>query len=573
MNDRTQQARDDLRTWNDNKPQNFFASDNNIQNVLHYYLGDDAYKQHFANFNTFGEVSASILNEAMHVEDRLHNHPQLERYSGVGERIEQIEFHKNHDLTGHYIWKAGMLSLQSEAGNNVQQMGLLYLMAHNGEGGHACSIACTAGLIRALQQKADEKLKAKYLPHLLDPDFSKMHHGAQFLTEIQGGSDVGANSLTATQQDDDIWLLNGEKWFCSNINADQFLVMARPEGAVDGTKGLGVFLVPRLLDDGTTNGFHIRRMKEKLGTRTMASVELDFIDAVAYPIGAIDEGFKTTVELVLNTSRLFNAISCAGIMRRAYIEAASYACYRQAFGNVIANYPLVQETVADILSETYAGTASSFAVAHLLDRIETGTGSEDDPAVYRILVNLNKYITSIRGSEAVHQAIEVLGGNGAIESFSVLPRLYRDMVVLESWEGTHNVLCLQVLRDINRYQLHKPFINFLRQRLTEISHSDLLDSKHLVEQNIAQIGSLIARMAENDAQYQQAHARRFADLASITAQAVLMLGEAQWELERGFTSIKPDVIRHFVNRRLVRNYDAMDDEEYLTRIERIMAAY
>src|SRR5690606_38699333 len=162
----------------------------------------------------------------------------------------------------------------------------------------------------------------------------------------------------------------GEKWFCSNINADQFLVMARPEGAQDGTRGLGVFLVPRRLDDGSTNGFYIRRLKDKLGTRTLASVELEFVDAVAYPTGGVDEGFKNTVELVLNTSRLMNAVSCAGVMRRAYVEAASYACTRRAFGQPIASYPLVQEAVADILAENYAAVASGFALAALLDRIE-----------------------------------------------------------------------------------------------------------------------------------------------------------------------------------------------------------
>jgi hypothetical protein len=384
---------------------------------------------------------------------------------------------------------------------------------------------------------------------------------------------VGANAVRASDNGDGTWRINGEKWFCSNINADQFLVMARPDGAPEGTKGLGVFVVPRVLDDGSTNGFYLRRLKDKLGTRILASAELDFRDAVAYPIGPVDTGFKTTVELVLNTSRLMNAVSCAGIMRRAYLEAASYACMRRAFGNPIASYPMVQETVADIMSESYAATASSFVLARLLDQIETGQASDDDKAVYRMLVNVNKYITSIRGTECVHNAIEVLGGNGAIESFSVLPRLYRDMIVLESWEGAHNVLCLQVMRDIARYGLHEPYFRFLKDQLDTVTDARLADDLATVRAAMSGVITRLGRVAGGDAMFQQAHARRMVDDFAHVAQAALLLAEAQWELESGLPTLKPDVTRHYINRRLNVGYDPLDDADYLPRLERLMAAF
>ncbi len=566
-------GRADLQTWLQSKPQNFFTADTNLQHVLRYYMGDEQYAAVTDKLSDFGAECVSLIDEAAKQEDSIGNHPRLQRYTGIGERIEAIEFHPNHDLTGERIWASGILSLQAEPGNSVQQGALFYLLEHNGEAGHACSIVCTAGLIRALQQAADESVRSKFLPRLLDPNYATKHHGAQFLTEVQGGSDVGANAVEAQDNGDGTWRISGEKWFCSNINADQFLVMARPVGAASGTRGLGAFLVPRKLDDGSTNGFYIRRLKEKLGTRTLASVELDFRDAVAYPIGPVDSGFKTTVELVLNTSRLMNAISCAGIMRRAYIEAASYACTRQAFGQPIANYPLVQETVGDILAENYAATASGFALAHLLDSIETGNASENDKAVYRLLVNLNKYVTSVRGSEMVHRAIEVLGGNGAIETFSILPRLYRDMVVLESWEGTHNVLCLQVLRDIERYQLHTPFLKYLNKHLDGVNHTDLQEMADILRESVSRIPQLLGRMAAGDSAYQQAHCRRLADELALNAQAVLLLSEAQWELDNGIMTVKPEVITHFVNRHLRRGYDPMDDSTYIQRLQRFMETY
>jgi alkylation response protein AidB-like acyl-CoA dehydrogenase len=467
------------------------------------------------------------------------------------------------------IWEAGVLALQAEPGNTVQQAALYYLLTHNGEAGHMCSIACTSGMIRVLQQVGSEAVKAKFLPPLLDPRYEQMQHAAQFLTEVQGGSDVGANAVVARDYGDGTWRITGEKWFCSNINADQFLLTARPEGATDGTRGLGLFVVPRRLEDGSINHFYIRRLKDKLGTRTLPSAEVDFVEAVAYPVGALDRGFKNVVEFVLNTSRLLNAISCAGVMRRAAIEAGGYACAREAFGEPIIRYPLVQEAIADIRVESYAAVASCFALAHLLDKIETGNGTEDDQAVYRMLVNINKYITSIRGSEMVHRAIEVLGGNGAIESFSILPRLYRDMVVLESWEGTHNVLCLQVWRDMQRYHLHEAFFRFMEGQLAHVRADALQVDLETIWAVMDDTRAMIERLQRLDETAQQAHIRRLIDRLGYLAQAILMLGEAQWELEHSFPTDKPDVIRYFVNRHLQREYDPLDDPDYLPRLERL----
>jgi len=564
-------GRQDLIAWEKSKPDNFFASDKNLQNVLLHYMGEDAYQQAQLSLSTLGAATATVIDEAAKVEDRTGNHPRLQRWTDLGERVEDIEFHPYHDRINRLVWQSGIMALQAQPGNSVQQMGLYYLVGHNGEAGHMCALACTSGLIRVLQQTADADLQAKFLPPLLDTNYETMQQGAQFLTEVQGGSDVGANAVTATQNDDGTWRISGEKWFCSNVNADQFLMTARATGQ-SGTRGLGLFLVPRLLADGSTNAFYIRRLKDKLGTRTLASAELDFDDALAYAVGPVERGFKTVVEQVLNTSRLMNAVACAGIMRRAYIEAGHYACHRQAFGQAIANYPLVQEAVADIMSAYYAATASSFYLAHLLDKIESSQANADEQATYRMLVNINKYSTSIQGTHMVHRAIEVLGGNGAIESFSILPRLYRDLVVLESWEGTHNVLCLQVLRDVSRYRLDQDFANSLQQQLDAVKHADLLEAAAMTRAALGRMLHMLDTMQTQGDSYAQAHARRFVDRASYVAQAALLLKEAQWELDNNLHTFKPDVIAYFINKHLKPGYDPMMDENYLQRLERLMPA-
>lgn len=571
MNDTTT-SRAALRAWEDGKPDNFFTADTNLQYVLRRYMGESAYNAVTGQFTQTGGVCAAELDQAAKVEDLIGNHPRLDRWSGIGERIEQIEFHPNHDVVGRLTWGTGVLALQAEPGHIVEQLGHYYLLAHNGENGHMCSVTCTAGAVRALQAFADETVKAKFLPPLLDADFDSMQHAAQFLTELQGGSDVGANTVTAQTNGDGTWRINGEKWFCSNINADQFIITARPLDAPGGTKGLGLFLVPRLLDNGETNGFYLRRLKDKLGTRTLASAELDFVDAVAYPVGDLDRGFKNMVEAVLNTSRLMNAVACAAAIRRSAIEAGSYACSREAFGQPIASYPLVQETYGDIVTEAYAATASCFALAHLIDKIDTGQADEGDVMTHRLLVNVNKYITSIRATEAVHQAIEVLGGNGAIETFSILPRLYRDMIVFESWEGSHNVLCLQVLRDITRYHIHEPFFSFVQAQLDTVTDARLESDTAQVRKALRECGRLLERMVANGERYAEAHSRRMADLFGYTAQAALLLAEAQWELDQGLPTLKPDIITHFVNRHLRPGYNPLDDEGFLPRIERLIAA-
>jgi acyl-CoA dehydrogenase len=377
----------------------------------------------------FLDVVMDVVDPAVAEAER--NPPQL---GANGE----VEFDAAYHRAGRAVWASGIVAAPAR-----EQASLFYALAHAGEGGHACPVVCTAGLVRALRTRAADELRDRFLPPLLETDYDRAQRGAQFLTERHGGSDVGANRVEAVP-DGEAWRLHGEKWFCSVADADQFVVTARPRGAPPGTRGIACFLVPR---EG--GGFRIRRLKDKLGTRALATGEIEFEGAVGYPLGPLEEGFRTAVG-VLNTSRWLNAVGSSGLMRRAYLVASEFASERTAFGQTIVEFPLVREHLAVMKAEADASLASTLELTELVARIDEGMASEDDVAWHRVLVNANKMVTSLAATRAVRRGIEVLGGNGTIEDFSPLPRLWRDAIVFESWEGTHNVLCAQVLRDLGR---------------------------------------------------------------------------------------------------------------------------
>ena len=465
------QGRQHLADWEVAQPDNFYTTDQHLQSILGFYWGAEKLAAHTPRLTQFGAEAATTVDAAVRRANEPHNLPRLERFNAVGERIEKVIHSADHHVAGHAVYGSGAMSVYAKPGNNVLAQALFYLSSYNGEAGHNCPLACTAGIIKTLQYAGSDALKAKYLPRLLDENYATRYHGAQLLTEVQGGSDVGANACTATllNEAENTWHINGEKWFCSNVTADLALLTARPVAGVAGTKGLGLFLVPRRLDDGSLNGMYIRRLKDKLGTKSLATAEVDFKDCVAYPIGEPGKGFQHAMDYVINTSRLYNAVGSAAAARRAYVVAWTYAQHRHAFGQPISQFPLVQETLAEMRCDVMAMTAGSFYLAHLRDKIELGEASENlddtDKQFFRFVVSLNKHYASLTATNVVRHAIEILGGNGAMENFSVLPRLLRDCVIFEAWEGAHNTLLAQAVRDVQRHSLHEAYHQRIGQLL------------------------------------------------------------------------------------------------------------
>src|SRR5215471_17913191 len=459
QHDSVARGRADLVEWVCAQSVNFYETDRHLRTLLEFCYGADRLRAHAGMLSKFGDEAAMIVDPAVRRANLAENLPRLDRYSATGERTEEVAHSADHHLAGRYIYGSGAMSVYAEPESNLLALALFYLSSYNGEAGHNCPLACTAGVIKTLQHAGGVELKKKYLPRLLDPNYATRFHGAQFLTEIQGGSDVGANACAATLIDakENKWLIQGEKWFCSNVTADLALITARPENSVEGTKGLGLFLLPRRLDDGALNGIYIRRLKDKLGTKSLATAEVDFKDAIAYQIGEPGRGFQHAMDFVINTSRLYNAVGSAGAARRAYLIAWTYAEHRRAFGSAIKDFPLVQETLAEMRAVTMAITSGSLYLAHLRDEIEAGRAGEAGGQFFRLAINLNKYRSSISATDVIRRGIEILGGNGAMENFSVLPRLLRDSVIFEAWEGAHNTLITQSARDIRRLKLSEPF--------------------------------------------------------------------------------------------------------------------
>lgn len=383
--------------------------------------------------------------------------PKLESFDRVGNPIDRVWLPPPVRQIRREVVEAGIFENDSQ----LEQFAKVALLSHLGEASVTCPLSCTEGLIRSIEAVGSEFLKKNYLPKIKSAETPLA--GAQFVTEMDMGSDVGALTTKAVAVGEGKWKLTGEKWFCSAID-EFFLVAARPEGAPKGTEGVAIFLVPRTID-GKLNDLRIKRLKDKLGTRELPTAEIELNGALAFNIGPVEQGFKSLMNYVLNTSRLMNAASGCGLMARAYLEGENYAKQRSVFGKKMIEYPLVRESLAKIRSILTARRSLFFHAVAELDRNPQKDSAAPEAFWQRFLINLCKYRTAIGATECTHEAILLLGGNGTIETFSILPRLYRDSMIIETWEGTHNTLSLQICRDATRF----PFQKFLEERIAKKS--------------------------------------------------------------------------------------------------------
>ncbi|OGT31221.1 MAG: hypothetical protein A3E87_04215 [Gammaproteobacteria bacterium RIFCSPHIGHO2_12_FULL_35_23] len=543
---------------------NVYLTNHSFQHSFElYFLHDQELKKKLIEFGK--QVAEDLLPLVAENNYRL-NLPRLEPYDGIGNRLDHIIHHPSYEAAGEIIYGADILGQFAIPGNMLKSFALLYLSGHAGEAGHNCPLACSAGLVRVLQRYKVPNSEF-FLNKLITPSYKNNFTGAQFLTEIQGGSDVGQNAVLAYQDKQGKWRIKGEKWFCSNANADLILMTARYDEKVSGTKGLGLFLVPTKLENGEHNYFTVRRLKEKIGTNSMASGEIDFNEAIAYPVGELDKGFNIVMENVLHISRLFNTIIMLGMVRYAYSIAYQYARHREAFGKTINNYPLVIENLAQIKVENIAGLASILATTKLQDIFDTcKTPQKQEALLLRILANLNKYISALWGVNHIHHCIDVLAGNGAIESFSPLPRLFRDSIVCENWEGTHNTLRLQILRDIHKFAIDKVFINHLQTQLDTLADSP---RKKQLTAAIILLNEQLDNLKNLSADLQALHIKTVVNQMSVIYLAVSLLIEALHQQLHTKKEYKLYYYDYFCLLHL-QNETLQYDKEYLHLITKIV---
>jgi hypothetical protein len=354
------------------------------------------------------------------------------------------------------------------------------------------------------------------------------------------------------------------------VAADLYAVTARPAGAAGGTGGLALFVVPRRLEDGRPNGVRIRRLKNKLGTRTLPTAEVDFEDALAWQLGPLEEGFKLVMGVVINTSRLEVAVGCSGIMRRAWIEAWHYARTREAFGRRLLEFPAVALQLAEVRALAAAGLGATLFVASLEDALTVaGARPEDDP-LFRAAVNVTKHVCSLDAGLAVHHAIETLGGNGTIEDFSPLPRLYREVPVQENWEGPHNTLMAQLLRDALRAKMHESLLARTEDLLLGVQAPALAPLRARALGALERTRARLEGLLRGDREEAALHVRRLVGRLGRILQVAVLLDDVQAAGGRPGLGWLPAAADLLLRRDVEAGRDPADDPDYPALVRRVL---
>ena len=444
----------------------FYAADRGLRDLLAIYLPAavrGALEPHFARL---GRLAGDRLDELARIADK--HPPMLHPRDRFGRDEDWIEYHPAYremeaiafgDFQFHAMsHRAGVLAMDAPL-PPVAKYAFQYLFVQ-AEFGLMCPISVTDTSIHLIRRFADDDLRAYLLPRMLSNDLPSLWKGTQFITEKAGGSDVGAIE-TVARQDGNVWRLSGEIWFCSHADADVALILARPEGAPSGTRGLALFALPRRLRDGRRNAYRIVRLKDKLGTHSMASGEILLEGAEVWPVGRIDAGFRQMMEQV-NLSRLSHGVRAAAMMRRCVNEALAATRGRFAFGRAVIEFPLMRRQLLKLIVPAEQALSMALATADALGR---GAAAE-----LRILTGLLK-LRACRDNVAVATgAMEARGGNGYIEDW-VNPRLIRDAHVGLLWEGTSNINALDVIgRAVAKDGAHRALAALLRARLEQAAN-------------------------------------------------------------------------------------------------------
>ncbi len=377
--------------------------------------------------------------------------PKLRTHGPRGERIDQVEFHPAWHALMRRSMASGLHSAawesntESRGREHLGRAARFYLTAQL-ECGHLCPLTMTSASVAAIM--ASGPVQKEWTPRILARKYDSTNRPAQQksavtigmgMTEKQGGTDVRANRTQAERVGEGIYRLSGHKWFLSAPMSDAFVMLAKTR------EGMGCFLVPRLLEDGSSNGLRLQRLKDKLGNRSNASAEVEFTDAFGYLLGKPDEGISTILDMVTLT-RLDCSLASSGIMRASLAEAVHHARGRNVFGKALVAQPVMTRVLADMALDVAAATVLSFRLATAFDKARI---SPEDAAYARLMTPVVKYWTTKIAPALIYEAMEVIGGSGYIEERPIA-RHYREAPVNAIWEGSGNVMALDVLRVLGR---------------------------------------------------------------------------------------------------------------------------
>jgi len=500
---------------------NFYEEEPQFRALLKELLDEEFFEYADRELLVFGEKCANEIDQRARFTDR-EGQPKLIKFDAYGDDISEVWVNDGYRKTVEDSYKTGIVGYVHKEipelgrrGNYLYSYAQGYLLSQT-EPGFYCPVTLTMATAYLLDQYASAEIKAKYLPHVLSTGETTLYEGATFLTERQGGSDVGANVVQAIQTADG-YRIYGEKYFASNAGmCGVAMVLARKEGASSGTKGLTLFAVPWKREDGKLNGIKIRRLKDKLGVKAVPSAEVEFEGAEAYVVGDPAKGFYYMME-ALNLSRVCNTVASLGIMRRAYREAREYATKRDAFGKKLSDFPMIKDSLAKMAVKLEIETRTVFKYLPLFEKVmrnEPGV-AEEEVILNRLYIALLKKETAEQAVHFAHEAIEMHGGNGYIEDF-VTPRLLRDAQVLTVWEGTANILGLEVLRLIEKFGAGELFLQEMNERIAGMNGA----YPEQVRDGIAQLEKLLVSLQTASLDHKTFHSKRVAELMAKIFESV-----------------------------------------------------
>ncbi|MFC0525487.1 acyl-CoA dehydrogenase family protein [Pontibacillus salicampi] len=521
---------------------NLFLEDPNLDFILEQYMDKEFMDWARQELEEYGELCGGEIDERAAHTDR-EGQPRLIKYDKMGNDVSYVWVNEGYKQTVRQTYDRGIVGYVHKPipalgrkGSYLYSYAQGYLLSQ-AEPGFYCPVTLTMATAYLLDHYGDEMIREHYLPHVLSTGNTDLYEGATFLTERQGGSDVGANETKAVQ-DGNGYRLYGEKYFASNAGTcGVAMVLARTEGAKKGTKGLSLFLVPWKEQGQTAEGISIRRLKDKLGVRAVPSAEVEFEGARAYMVGEPEKGIYYMME-ALNLSRICNAVASLGIMQRAYLEAHQYAYERFTFGRYLKDFPMVQDTLTKLKAKQEVELSSVFRLVHLFDEwVQHKEGvSKEDVVFQRLLIAILKKESAEQAIHFCHESIEMHGGNGYIEDF-VMARLLRDAQVLTVWEGTANILGLEVLKLIRNFQVDHIFLRRMHSSVHDLSKAFPKETT-LLKEKLKQLEEDLNKVKQLDEEQQTFYAKAVADKMCAMFESVVALEDANKGGDRKYAVAK-----------------------------------
>ncbi len=514
---------------------NQYDEDPVLASWLTRHLPEDVLRENLSDLREVGALAAGELHRSLLATQD--DEPRLVQWDAWGQRVDRIELTAHWQKVAPIAASKGLIATAYERRfaehSRIVQFALLYVLEPS-TAIYSCPLAMTDGAAKTLLVSGNEALKRRALPRLTSRDPAVAWTSGQWMTERTGGSDVAISETVARRGTDGEFRLYGTKWFTSATTSQMALTLARPDANPPGGKGLALFYVEQRDEDGRLNGISVNRLKDKLGTRMVPTAELTLEGTRASLVYGETDGIKNITPM-LNITRTWNAVGAACGMRRAVALARDYARRRVAFGAPLAEKPLHVDTLAAMDAEYQGAFMLTFRAVELLGREEAGVLTEDEAALLRLVTPLAKLTTGKQAVAVASEALESFGGAGYVEDTG-LPRLLRDAQVLPIWEGTTNVLSLDVLRALGRSGSAAPLDPIereVRRCVAGAAKAGCEEAGRVATAAVAHARTWLEETFPRGRAALEGGARGFALTLGRALELALLIDEAAWQAERG----------------------------------------